>query len=302
MNNKSAIYTFLGFSSSVAIFCAAFLIASISGVSAAEVGDTFKIDTTFLFKVVYIMFACCVAALAVFTFLFKKKLSKTIKLSSPKNIAADSVGFAVCLALAVYGVICQITAQRGGDFSNTLLTAPNARDGLYLPNVFFIAALFASAVYLLLFVLNKLGKDGNLPAGLSLFPVAAIGLKLVCDFLVQNTNGYSKLYNYHIVALCCLLLFALNETRIFLHCFTPPLYMFFGAVGAMASVIYAVPTLWLNHKGVMELSTKAEVVYCVVDLLLAAIVYIRLLSLGVRATDVAPETQEPRVIFDEYKE
>lgn len=302
MNNKSAMYSFLAFSLIVAIVCSAFLIASISGVSAAEADGSFKFDKTLLFKVVYVMFACCVAALAVFTFLFKKQLSKTIKLSSSQNLAADSVGFAVCLALAVYGVFCQISAQLDGDFSKNLLTAPSNRNGLYAPNLFFIAALIASAVYLLLFVLKKLGKDGNLPAALSLFPVCAIGLKLVCDFLVQNTNGYSKLYNYHIVALCCLLLFAVNETRVFLHSFAPSLYMFFGCVGAMASVIYAVPTLLLNRKGIMTLCTKAELVYCIIDLVLAAVVYIRLFSLGVKPADIAPKMQEPKVIFDEYED
>lgn len=302
MNNKSAIYSLLAFSLIVAIVCSAFLVASISGVSAGDADGSFKFDKTFLFKVVYVMFACCVAALAVFTFLFKKRLSKAIKLSSPQNLAADCVGFALCLALAVYGVVCEVTAQLNEDFSKALLTAPSDRSGPYIPNLLFIVALFASAVYLLLFVFNKLGKDGNLPAGLSLFPAAAIGLKLVCDFLVQNTNGYSKLYNYHIVALCCLLLFAVNETRVFLHSFTPSLYMFFGTVGAMASVIYAVPTLWLNRSGVVELSTTAELVYCVIDLVLAALVYVRLFSLGIKEGDVEPKVQEPKVIFDEYKD
>lgn len=298
MNNKSAMYSVLAFSLIVAMVCSALLVASISGVSAAEGDGSFEFDKTFWFKVVYVMFACCVAALAVFTFLFKKKLSKTAKLSSPQNLAADSVGFAVCLALAVYGVVMQIK----GNASECLLVSPERQEGVYIPGVLFVAALFASAVYLLLFVFNKLGKDGNLTAGLSLFPVAAIGLKLVCDFLVQNTNGYSKLYNYHIVALCCLLLFAVNETRVFFRIFTPSLYMFFGAVGAMASIIYAVPTLLLNRTAVMELDTKAEVLYCIIDLALASIVYIRLFSLGVKDADTASETQEPKVIFDEYKE
>lgn len=301
MNNKSAMYSVLAFSLVVAVVCSVFLVASISG-TAVTADNSFKFDKTFLFKVVAVMFACCTVALAVFTFLFKKKLVKSVKLSSPRNYAVDCICFALCFALAAYGIVRQITAQLDGDYSKTLLIAPGDQSGLYKPNLFFIDALFASAVYFFLLVKKKLGKDGSVPAALSLFPSITLALKLVCDFLVQNTNGYSKLYNYHLVALCCLLLFAVNETRLYLHSFAPSLYIFFGAVGAMASIVYAVPTLWLNCTGVLNLSTSTEFLYCVTDLVLTACIYVRLFSVGVKGTNSTRSSIGPAVIFDQNED
>lgn len=299
MNNKSIMYSFLAFSLVVAIVCSVFMAVSISTASVGVNDGAFRVDQTLAFKTVSWMFVGCLVAFLVFTFVFKKCFSKKIKFKSSSFYFTSVLGALISAGLAIYGFVAQLNAHNSLDKSNLLLQSPTPISGIYFPNVLFIIALLGTAAYFLLGAFGKMEKRSNTFAAISLLLPATLAIKLICDFLVQNTNGYSKLYNFHLVALAFFMLFAVNESRVYLRKAAPALYVFFGVAGSMAGMLYAIPSLVLNANGVAPLRGTTAIIYCVVDLLMVVFVYVRLFSLGVKETNNAAIEYDPAVIFNE---
>lgn len=298
MNNKAITYSVLAFSLLIAIVCGVFLAASVSTVENG-VGAAYEIDQTLSFKVVSWMYVGCIVALLVFTFVFKKKFVKKLKFQSAAYRVSSIIGAVLSGCLAVYGLITQVLAMDGKNSENVLLQAPLYSEGIYWPNLLFILALLATAVYFAFAFLGRMERVSNGFAALSLSLPLCLAIKLVCDFLVQNTHGYSKLYNFHLVALAFLLLFAVNESRVYLRKSAPALYVFFGVAGSMAALLYAIPTLALNLMGDIEQGSTTTLIYCLADILMVVYVYARMLSLGIKEPNNGTVSYEPAVIFNE---
>lgn len=282
MKNRSVLFSVLAFSIVVALVCGVFLTASVTSASKDAAEGTFRVDKTFSFKVVSWMYVGCLAAFLVFTFLFKKRFSRGMAFGSGSYKAASVIGILVSIFLAIYGLVCQVKAVKAPGSSDVLLDSPSGSAKFYFPNVLFIAFLFGTAVYFYLCYAGRKEKRNDGFAALSLTLPAAIVVKLVCDYLAQNTNGHSSLYNFHILALSFSLLFAVNETRVYLRKSAPALYIFFGLSAASASLLYAVPSLLLHYNGVSPLGGRTDLIYCFIDILMAVYAYIKMFSLGVK--------------------
>lgn len=302
MNNKSIMYSVLAFSLLIAIVCGVFLFASISAGADGSVDMTYEIDQSLSFKVVSWMLVGCIVAFLVFTFVFKKKFLKRAKFQSASYRSGSAFAAVLSLCLCAYGVATQVFSLVTGNSKNVLLQPPLYFEGIYWPNLLFIIALAVTAVYFIMAYCGNINRESNAFTALSLSLPITIAIKLVCDFLVQNTHGYSKLYNFHLVALAFLLLFSVNESRVYLRRAAPALYVFFGVAGSMAAIMYAIPTLFLNFTGVIKLDSVTNVIYCFVDILMVVYVYARLFSLGIKGTNDSTVISEPAVIFNEDKE
>lgn len=283
MNGKNVMRSVLAFSLVVAVVCGVFLGLSVSGSLADADGGAFSVDDALSLKIVSWMFAGCLAAFLAFTFAFKKRFSKKPGFSSRSYRFSSLMGCFVSGGLAVYNFVQQVMGIRGGS-AEALLQSPSRAGGVYPLNIALTVLLLGTSAYFALCAFGKGEKRTDGFAALSLFLPASLALKLVCDYLAQNSNGFGKLYSFHLLSVAFLLLFAVNESRVYLRRSAPALYVFFGVTGSMAAIIYAMPSLFMDISGASPLSA-ADAACCVADLVAVLYVYVRLFSLGVKAKD-----------------
>lgn len=143
----------------------------------------------------------------------------------------------------------------------------------------FMVLLAASAAFFFFAAFNS--KKHEEPFALaSMIPSAAIVIKIIYDFLLQSNHGYGSLYNFHLLGLCFVLLFSVNESRFYFKRGIPFLYIFFGITGATASVIFSISTFTLLALG--RAGSNWHPAFCVADIAIAVYIYIRLFTLNVR--------------------
>ncbi len=291
MNNKSVMFSVLAFSLVVALACGAFLAAFVT-TSANGADMAYSLDKSVAFKVVSYMYIVCLVAFLALTFVFKDKFSKKLKTDSVAFKISSGIGAFLSAFIAVYGTYAMFSGS-------PLLQEPTPKIGVYIPNICFILALLGTAVYFAFSAFSKTDKYANAFGFMSLLLPVALIIKLICDFLVQNTNGFSKLYNFHLLAIAFFLLFAINESRVYMRKSAPALYVFFGVAGSIAALIYAIPSLFLIANNASEQSGITAMIYCVVDIFMVVAVYIRLFSLGVKEPNVRDVINDPTVVFNE---
>jgi len=232
-----------------------------------------------------------------FTFFQKKKLGKSLKLSSVANRYACLLGGAISSSVVLVSVISEIVSEPfivGVSSSNDVdgfyrFVKYTALGKSYNFAYMGLVLIFALTAVYFFYCAFKSNKQNITLAALSLFPVIAFAAKLIFDFLMQNSNGFGKLYNFHLLSLGFILLFFVNETRFYIKKSAPALYVFFGLSAGVATAIYSLPIIILSITKVINVSST-NLMFSITDIVFVAYVYIRLFNL----------TKKPKHSADTY--
>ncbi len=291
MNNKTIYYTVLAFALLASLIFGVFMTLSISQSADSTIANinAYSADKVKYFNLISWVFVACLIIFLFFTFTQKKYFGKSLKISSGGNKAACLIGGGVSALVVVFNVVAEIVSKP------FIVGTDNAKDidGFYrfikytalgksynLPYIGLMIVLALTAVYFF-YCAFKAEKKAERLAVFSLCPVLAFGAKLIFDFLMQNSNGFGKLYNYHLLSLGFMLLFFVNETRFYIKKPAPALYIFFGLAASVATSIYSIPILILYTANVIELS-GINLMFSVMDIFFVAYIYTRLFKLSIR--------------------
>ena len=291
MNNKTIYFTVLAFALLASIIFGVFMTLSISQSADSTIPNinAYSADKVKYFDLISWLFIACLAVFLFFTFTQKRNFGKSLKPTSQAYKCASILGGIISSSVVIFSVIIEIVSSPYivGAIENS------ASDGFYRfvkYTAFGKSFNFSYICFVLLFALSafyflrsafKQEKPNNKLATLSLFPVLTLAIKLVFDFLMQNTNGFGKLYNYHLLSLGFLLLFFLNESRFYMRKSAPALYVFFGLATSVATSIYSIPVLILCLSNVAVFSAF-NLFYAIIDIALVVYVYTRLLNLSIK--------------------
>lgn len=287
MNNKTCFKAVLLLSIIASLVAGAFLSIGLLSNSDDSGLNAYKSDNIGYFNLVCWVFVACCVVYALCCFTVGKRIPKTVDFSGRLSKIAYGILGVSCVGLAVFNFVREFTmvkptANFGAAPKNyyVLLEYDGAgKTSVSFLFLAFTAALITTAVYFLYMAFSKKTVGGN-GALLSLLPALAIVLKTVYDFLLQSGGGYGGLYNYHLLALGFVLLFAVGEARFHLGKGIPQMYAFYGLVGASASIVFSIPVIVVYLNG--SAGAEWHPVYCIIDLAIAVYIYIRLFSLNVR--------------------
>ncbi len=235
------------------------------------------------------MIVICLILFLVSTFIFKNNFKKTF---NNKGAAVSYAKLLVVLALVFYCVYSAFFLDSGTGYGYSV---SDAKFGTW--NIIVLAFAALSAVYMALsvFCSEKIGK--NAFALMSLVPVFGLVLRLVLDYLIQNISLRGDIYRFHLLAVCAMILFAINESRYILGKPVPSIYVFFGITASLFTAVYAIPTLALSVKGYTAFDESA--VFCIIDIAFVVYIYIRLFSVDWRNKHEAETVPAGVVAFDE---
>lgn len=292
MNHKLIYRAVLVFSILAAFVFGAFMTASIALSADGTIADinTYSADKVKFFSLISWLYIICLVGFMCFTFFNKKRFVKSIKFTSKTYKNVSILGGCTASAIVLYNVLAQLFTKapvynaeslKGVDASYTFVVRTILGSEVKWSYVFLMLATALAAFYFFFCVFSPRNKNSNLFAGFSMFPAIALAAKLIFDFLMQNSNGYGQLYNYHLLSVGLFLLFFVNESRFYMRKGVPALYMFFGLSGIISSVIFALPVLLLSFTGIVK-SNGPSVVFCLADLAISAYIFIRLFSLEIK--------------------
>lgn len=289
MNNKTFYYSVLVFALIASLIFGVFMTLSISQSAETTITNinAYSADKVKYFNLISIVFAICLIVFLLFTFFQKKKLGKSLKLSSAASKYAYIFGGVISSAVVLFSLISEIVSEPYIEG----VTSSNGADGFYRfvkytalgkdYNFAFLGLVLVFAVAAVYFFYGafKSHKQNMVLAYLSIAPIVAFGAKLIFDFLMQNSNGFGKLYNFHLLSLGFILLFFVNETRFYIKKSAPALYVFFGLCASVATSIYSIPIIILSLAGVISVS-GTNLMFAVMDIVFVAYVYVRLFNLA----------------------
>ena len=109
-----------------------------------------------------------------------------------------------------------------------------------------IAFALISAVYFLMNASGKTGTGSRSLAWFSLAPIIFYALRLLNDFIRQSTTHNASSAPYLLLSLIAFLLFFLAEGKFRAGTGSITLYILFGSLALLLSLIYALPTLVLS--------------------------------------------------------
>ncbi len=294
MKNKSIYCAVVAFSLVMSLLIGSFLaIAVVSNSTADDVAlYGYKLGSSY--TAVLCMIAVCIVMFLAVTFIYKKNFKKAFNNS---GAAATYSKIFIALALVAYCVYCLMYQLDSPESSYSLL---NKSFGMW-NTVVFVCALISAVYFFLAVFLDKkikaLEKKQNLFGILSVVPVLGLAVRLVLDYLIQNVNVHGDMYRFHLLAICAMILFAINESRFIVDKAAPALYVFFGLTASMFIMTYAIPTLVLAFKGYSTFDENA--VFCLVDVAVAVYIYIRLFTVNWRAKHEGADNVGSFVAFDE---
>lgn len=308
MNNKTIYRAVLAFALLASVIFGVFMTLSIAQSTNSTITDinAYSADKVKFFNLISWLYTACLIGILCFTFAYKAKFTKSIKFSSRsfKNICI--LGGCTTAGLVLYSVVAEIMLPPVFSYTDR----PNSIDAFYRiikhtlvgnsVNWSYLALIIViafSSLYFFYCVFSKQNKYSNLFAGLSMLPAVALAAKLIFDFLMQNSNGFGQLYNYHLLTLGFFLLFFVNESRFYMRKAAPALYVFFGISGAISAAVFAIPILSLSLSGIAQ-ANSANIIFCFADLAIVAYIYARLISLEIKI----PKATKQGVCIDESTE
>lgn len=311
MKHKTIYLTVLAFSILASLIFGIFMTFSIAQSADATIADinAYSSDKVKYFNLISALFLACLIIVVIFTFVYKNKLTKNFKFQEKPYKFTSILGGCTSAGIALFCVIHEFTANpissiavdaKTAEVFYRMLKPTHEGTAVNLPYVAMVLVVALSAGYFFYSVFTKKEKNSDLFAGLSMLPSVALAAKLVFDFLMQNSNGYGQLYNYHLLSLGFILLFSVNESRFYLRKAAPALYVFFGVSGAISAAIFAIPVLFLSLTGVVQ-ATGTNIAFCLADIAMVVYIYARLFSLDVKipkATKKAIDIEETSEITE----
>ncbi len=268
MNKKSVYYSLVAFSLIAALIIGSLLAVTVIANSTADNLALYGYKLGTNYTVVIIMLAVCITLFAACTFVMKDSFKKTTDESSASACYGKLLTALALVAYIVYSIVSNVKGS-GGDYS-----VANGEFSKW--NILLMVLALASAAYFFASALFSAKIKKDVLGVVSLVPVIALVVKLILDYLIQNVGIHGDLYHYHLLSLCALVLFTVNESRFVIEKGIPALYAFFGMTGAVFTVVYMLPTVALVVKGYRSWDINA--VYCLVDLAFVVYIYVRLFN------------------------
>lgn len=289
MKNKSVYNAVVAFSLVVAILIGSFLAVAVISNSTKDNVTLYGYKLGVGYTVAVWMTVVSLVLFLAATFLFKKNFKKKF---NDDGIASNYAKLLVCLSLIAYAgyAVFYLSGSIASGYSISSSTF-----GVW--NMVVLLSAIGSAVYLALSVFMKEKIKNDVFAILSLLPVLGLIVRLVLDYLIQNVNTNGDVYRFHLLAVCALILFAINETRFLIDKAVPSIYAFFGLSAALFNIVYIIPTLALTVKGYTAFDENT--VFCLLDMAFVVYVYIRLFSLNWRNKHEGGDGVGGLVAFDE---
>ncbi len=292
MKHKTIYLSVLAFSLLASLIFGIFMTFSIAQSTNLTITDinAYSADKVKYFSLISALFMACLIIVVLFTFVYKNKFTKSLKFVSNTYKYTSILGGFIASGVSLFAIIREFVAPPINTVSSSVKSAEifyrifkHSPKGITL-NLAYIAMVLVIALtagYFFFSAFTKREKMGNLFAGLSMLPSVALAAKLIFDFLMQNSNGYGHLYNYHLLSLGFFLLFSINESRFYLRKAAPALYVFFGISGAISAAIFAIPVLFLSLTGVVK-ATGTNIAFCLADVAMAVYIYLRLFNLDIK--------------------
>ncbi len=308
MNFKIVYKALLLFSIIAAVIAGVFMTVSLLHLSGDDGLNVFHADNTQYYKLVTWIFGVCVVIYFAAITVLSKRIDKRMDFSgTPSRIAYGAMSFAT---LGLFGFCIGREAFADGSydlgdmyvvyikeaFANVQTTKVSY---LYL---LFLAVLFCSfAFFTYAFFTNHSEEQTNdIFASLSMLPSVALAVKIIYDFLLQSGHGYGTLYNFHLFGLGFALLFSIYETRFHFKKAYPALYVFFGLVSALSTLVFSIPALALFFTG--KAGANWHPAFCAVDIVIVVYIYIRLFSLKVHLFERQKKEQDIAFAFESEEE
>lgn len=308
MNHKTIYRAVLAFTLLASLVFGVFMTLSIAQSANGKINDinAYSADKVKFFNLISGLYYACLIGFLFFTFIYKTRFSKSLKFAAKQYKNTCILGGCTAAGVVLYSIMAEFTVLRNTYYSDDF----NSVDAFYRlikrsqfsssPNYSYILLILATACaafYFLYCVFSKKNKPSTRFAALSLFPALTLAAKLIFDFLMQNSNGYGQLYNYHLLSLGFFLLFFINESRVYMRRAAPALYVFFGLAGALSAAIFALPVLLLTTFKVVHASA-ANLMFCIADVAIISYIYLRLYNLEVK---IPKATKEGVLIDDSVK-
>ena len=305
MSHKLIYRAVLVFSLLAAFVFGAFMTASIALSADGTIADinTYSADKVKFFNLISWLYIACLVGFLGFTFVNKNRFTKSLRFSTKNYKYVSIIGGATTSGVVLYNLFNTLFLPATVYSSET----PKSVDASYKLIIRTVTGVHVNWSYLLLMIATALSafyffycvfstrnKNSNLFAGLSMLPSVALAAKLIFDFLMQNSNGYGQLYNYHLLSIGLFLLFSVNESRFYMRKAAPALYVFFGLSGIISSFVFALPVLILSFTGVVT-SNGPSIVFCLADVAISAYIFVRLFSLDVKI----PKATKQGIAIDE---
>lgn len=153
----------------------------------------------------------------------------------------------------------------------------------------FIAVLLfsvvAAAYFLCISSRRAYKRAPKLIAVLSVAPIFLTAVRLLNDFILHSLTVTASSYVYHLMGLVSLLMFLCCEGKSTVGYRRKKTYVFWGLTACMLLLVYCVPALYLSLFWPIKFTD--ETVFCIVDVVMAAYIACRLISLPASAEEDA---------------
>ncbi len=301
MYYKTIYRAVLLFSIIAAVIAGVFMTVSLSHNSDIDGLNVYSSANVEYYGLVAWLFGICAVGYVVALVFIGKRFDKKTDFGTNGSRLAYGIMGCVSAALALFCIGREFFVGGGYYHGNMYVIFSEVREGnlvtkevswLYLA---FLITLVCSAVFFFYAAFsdkkgNRMALRGDGFAALSTLPSVALALKTIYDFLLQSGNGYGALYNYHLLSIGFILLFSVNETRFHLKKASPSVYVFFGLVSGITTIIFSIPALALFLTG--KAGANWHPAFCAVDMVIVVYIYYRLFTLKVHEVERKKKTAE----------
>ena len=299
MNHKTIYRAVLTFTLLASLVFGVFMTLSIAQSADGTINDinAYSADKVKFFNLISWLYSVCLIGFLFFTFVYKSKFAKSLKFSSKIYKKICILGGCTALGVVLYSVVAEFVILPNvyypDDFNSVeafyrLIRRSEVSSSPNYSYILLILITAAAAFYFFSCAFSNQNKASIRFTYLSLLPTMGLAAKLIFDFLMQNSNGYGQLYNYHLLSLGFFLLFFMNESRVYMRRAAPALYVFFGLAGVLSAAVFAIPVLFLSITGIANASA-ANIVFCIADIAIISYVYLRLYNLDIKIPKATKE-------------
>lgn len=283
MIKKPVYYTILSFSALVAVIASVLRLVAIKSNSAGPSVELYSVDRNLTTDFVDYFYIACLVLIVVASLFCrgivcgKKPTFSTV----PSRISFALLGL-LSAGVSIWYIVAEFMRDNVGYENaeyyfmfNYSYGEVSERSVLF---ILVIVCLMLCAAYFVFGAFDGFGKNPFLFSIASFAPVAFSALKLIQDFLLQNRlMAWGYAYNYHLLSYAFLLLFFVNEVRFSAKQTNSALLILFGLCAAVSLLVFAVPTVVLSL--VWLESPDHNFVFCLLDILFALYIFIRLFTL-----------------------
>lgn len=207
----------------------------------------------------FVVFTACFAlAFGALAFIIGKKANRFIDMeTSPVVFSSALCGF-MLMSTGLY-------------YSYLYLTADNMKTGKFIISIMMI---LASAMFLYL-ALAKNGIKKSVIPFMRLIPALYAIVRLLVDFVEQNSHPENSAVAFHIISLLLLMLFMVYEGKTVFGATSMRIYLTTGYLCIFTMLLYAVPNLFITIKNP---AIDRYILFSAVDIVLALYVFTRTYS------------------------